>query len=619
MIYDTSYDISCHCDVSDQLIYEPKYDCSNILLIDNRVEDYQDIVNSVNSNTLAIVYSYSSTKEDLSNVLSNLNTIERIGFAFSFNPNSNTFLDNEPFFSTDSSSNIDPQSENLLFLIELFTRYNVKNVDYLACDTLKYESWNNYYNSLISNTTTIIGASDNKTGNIKYGGDWILESTGQDIESIYFTKNIEYYRYLLDISTWFSTNTNQNSVSLITMYDSVTSTYLMFSSSGNNGWCWGCNFNPPTSGTNNCNNSSGFGNTGYVYGTTVFTSAYTNTATNKKIIIAALSSNYIGYYYNCVLSQNTYTINDGYGTISSNTTWFNTGATLSTTTKLALYNNNRLFYSLNNGNIGSTTITDGTTPSISTANNTYITTTLLSSSTTLYPIGLTIDTNGYLYTILGNVTTAPTTGVIKVINITSTPSLVYTISLTSSNITSWGNPYNLIWYSNTLYIGTVIGNASVNTSKTGNILYCNTTSGSETTVTSTLTPYKTSTNSIGGMSITGTKLYVSSLNSPGASSIIISQYDLPIIVNIGTNSLGFYYNNVDICNNFTSINLVTNPQYSGANFSTRFYTYYNNQYYDLAQLYYINPTLNSTPFPITSFYTSYNSTNYDLSSFFQKR
>ena len=202
MIYDTSYDISC--DKSYQLVYEPNYDCSNILLIDSAVQDYQDIVNSVNLNTLAIVYSYSCTKEDLSNVLSNFNIIERIGFACSFNPNSNTFLDNEPFFSTDSSSNIDPHSENLLFLIEIFTRYNVKNADYLACDTLNYPEWNNYYNILISNTSTIIGASDNKTGNIKYGGDWILESTGQDIESIYFTKNINYYEYLFDVAVWAS-------------------------------------------------------------------------------------------------------------------------------------------------------------------------------------------------------------------------------------------------------------------------------------------------------------------------------------------------------------------------------------------------------------------------------
>ncbi|MEI7719540.1 MAG: DUF2240 family protein, partial [archaeon] len=32
-----------------------------------------------------------------------------------------------------------------------------------------------------------------ETGNVKYGGDWIMESTNTDIELIYFKKSIEYY------------------------------------------------------------------------------------------------------------------------------------------------------------------------------------------------------------------------------------------------------------------------------------------------------------------------------------------------------------------------------------------------------------------------------------------
>jgi len=48
-------------------------------------------------------------------------------------------------------------------------------------------------------TSVIVGASDDKTGNIKYGGDWILESTSEDVESSYFNQNIRYYNYLLDI------------------------------------------------------------------------------------------------------------------------------------------------------------------------------------------------------------------------------------------------------------------------------------------------------------------------------------------------------------------------------------------------------------------------------------
>jgi hypothetical protein len=189
MNYDTSY---------TPLVYESKYDCSNIVLIDNNVEDYKYIISSLNSDTMAIVYSYSSTKEDLSNVLTNFVNINRIAFVFCGNSNNAPvpFLDNETFFSSD----------NISFLINIYNKYNVSHADYLACNTLNYELWINYYNTLTENTSTTIGASDNKTGNIKYGGDWILENTSNDIENIYFTQNIKYYEYLLDNAIWASGN-----------------------------------------------------------------------------------------------------------------------------------------------------------------------------------------------------------------------------------------------------------------------------------------------------------------------------------------------------------------------------------------------------------------------------
>ena len=59
----------------------------------------------------------------------------------------------------------------------------------------------NYYTILTKETGVIVGASNYKTGNIKYGGDWVMENTSQNIELTYFTKSIEYYRYLLDSTT----------------------------------------------------------------------------------------------------------------------------------------------------------------------------------------------------------------------------------------------------------------------------------------------------------------------------------------------------------------------------------------------------------------------------------
>jgi len=36
------------------------------------------------------------------------------------------------------------------------------------------------------------------TGNLKQGGDWVMENTKEDVESVYFNDGIEYYQYLLD-------------------------------------------------------------------------------------------------------------------------------------------------------------------------------------------------------------------------------------------------------------------------------------------------------------------------------------------------------------------------------------------------------------------------------------
>jgi hypothetical protein len=178
--------------ITVSLIY-PKIEneYTNILLIDNQVPDHQVFIDSVNSVTFPIVYSIKSTKKDLLELLSNFKKIDRIGICSRLNTNdSQLFLDNTPLFSENS--------ENIQFLIDMIKQLDIKNIDFLACDTLNYPNWVSYYDILSKETGVIVGASNNKTGNIKYGGDWILESTGEDIEFIYFTQKIENYTHLLD-------------------------------------------------------------------------------------------------------------------------------------------------------------------------------------------------------------------------------------------------------------------------------------------------------------------------------------------------------------------------------------------------------------------------------------
>jgi alpha-tubulin suppressor-like RCC1 family protein len=170
----------------------------NLLLIDNTVPEYQTFVDSANSNTFPVVYSRSSTKNDLLALLSELQSLQRIGFVFETRGTmSQTFLDDLPFFKDNESS---PYSENLTWLIDVIREFGVKNVDFLACNSLNYAGYSNYYDILTQETGVVVGASNDATGNIKYGGDWVMESTMEDIEMVYFKESIEYYRYLLSIS-----------------------------------------------------------------------------------------------------------------------------------------------------------------------------------------------------------------------------------------------------------------------------------------------------------------------------------------------------------------------------------------------------------------------------------
>jgi hypothetical protein len=168
----------------------------NVLLIDNSVIDYQIFVESVNENTLPIIYSYKDTRTELLNILKTyFREIDRIGIVFiSFGNRSQLFLESTPFFQEKSIRNA-----NVDFIIDLISIFSIKHIDYLACNTLQYPEWCRYFNMLTSDTGVIVGASQDKTGNIKYGGDWLMESTGQDIETIYFNNTIVYYKYLLEI------------------------------------------------------------------------------------------------------------------------------------------------------------------------------------------------------------------------------------------------------------------------------------------------------------------------------------------------------------------------------------------------------------------------------------
>ena len=118
------------------------------------------------------------------------------------------FFDSQPYFISDDLINDQTTfSSNLQFIIDLVKQFNITNLDYLICNSLKQDNWSKYYEIISKNTGVIVGASLNQTGNPNYDGDWVLENTNENIKNVYFTNLIETYNSTLATTT-ISTSTN---------------------------------------------------------------------------------------------------------------------------------------------------------------------------------------------------------------------------------------------------------------------------------------------------------------------------------------------------------------------------------------------------------------------------
>lgn len=188
----------------------------NIVLIDRDVQDYIYFYDYANVETLPITYSSHSNRLDLINFLRlHFTKIDRIGIVCNDASLENKpFINGELFYTQDDL--IEGQqnyTENLKFMIDMLNEFQVVHIDYLACKSLNLNSWVKYYDIIGNNTSAIVGASNDDTGNILYGGDWIMETTGEDIELIYWTSQINVYNETLATST-ISTSTTVTNANL---------------------------------------------------------------------------------------------------------------------------------------------------------------------------------------------------------------------------------------------------------------------------------------------------------------------------------------------------------------------------------------------------------------------
>ena len=178
------------------LVYDDTIDTStiqNVLFINSVVNDFQQYANA---NTFPIVFSRENTREQMLELLSNkFQNISRIALVCHFSE--------EPYFLNNETLSSDTNTQ---FIIDLVKQFNVLHMDYLACNTLQNQVWTDYYTKVYDATGILIGASDDNTGNLKYGGDWVLESTQEDVQTIYFNDLIQNYASLLISFTYLSIN-----------------------------------------------------------------------------------------------------------------------------------------------------------------------------------------------------------------------------------------------------------------------------------------------------------------------------------------------------------------------------------------------------------------------------
>jgi hypothetical protein len=104
------------------------------------------------------------------------------------------FMNNKLLFDeTDLLENQTSFTENVSFLITCMNEFHVGHIDFLACNTLQYSNWKSYYALLASHTSVVVGASNDQTGNLNHGGDWVMESTNENVRDLYFNENISNY------------------------------------------------------------------------------------------------------------------------------------------------------------------------------------------------------------------------------------------------------------------------------------------------------------------------------------------------------------------------------------------------------------------------------------------
>ena len=168
---------------------------TNVVLIEKGFPQFQSFVND---KSFAIVYEPDSTLSDLVALLrQKFTSIQRIAVVSHYSAEPN-FLEYGRLFSpSDLVPGVATYSKNTQGLVDILKEFKVANIDFLACKTLTDLNWTAFFGVLQAQTGVVVGASLDDTGNLKYGGNWVMENTNENVKAVYFNASIDNYASLL--------------------------------------------------------------------------------------------------------------------------------------------------------------------------------------------------------------------------------------------------------------------------------------------------------------------------------------------------------------------------------------------------------------------------------------
>ena len=188
----------------------------NLLLVDSRIPDVENLLQSLNAETIGIIFQYetdvyNSITDSIKNRLLELETetpetpihVQAVGILqHNYKTTLYRFVASEPDSTLDNVVEADPQLETWKpfsdFIRGLISQYGITTLDLMACALYSDANWKYVIDTLATDLQIDIRASTDNTGSEELGGNWFLETgSGVNLTTIYFTEEIYKWKYSL--------------------------------------------------------------------------------------------------------------------------------------------------------------------------------------------------------------------------------------------------------------------------------------------------------------------------------------------------------------------------------------------------------------------------------------